>query len=207
METKKCNRCGVVRDVSQWHPSALEKSGRWCKPCMRAYYRAKNKPEGVTDDPRPCVRCGTTYAPKAQRSSVYCSCACKDAARNERRSAATVAAKPARACVQCGADMRQSMRADAKFCSADCNASAHQLGRKFRNRRVGIADRDNWVCGICHGPIAWGLGYPNPECLSLDHVLPVSRGGSSEPENLQAAHWICNVRRRDSLLISSEAVA
>jgi 5-methylcytosine-specific restriction endonuclease McrA len=30
---------------------------------------------------------------------------------------------------------------------------------------------------------------------SLDHVVPISKGGTDEPENLKLAHFICNVRK------------
>jgi len=47
------------------------------------------------------------------------------------------------------------------------------------------------VCAICGRP-------PTPsDPLTLDHRLPVSRGGTSSPGNVQAAHRSCNSRKRD----------
>jgi 5-methylcytosine-specific restriction endonuclease McrA len=31
--------------------------------------------------------------------------------------------------------------------------------------------------------------------VSLDHVIPLSRGGNHEPGNVQCSHLACNVRK------------
>jgi 5-methylcytosine-specific restriction endonuclease McrA len=41
-------------------------------------------------------------------------------------------------------------------------------------------------CGICHKPIE------KMYQLTIDHIIPKSKGGSHEYENLQAAHKRCN---------------
>jgi 5-methylcytosine-specific restriction endonuclease McrA len=43
------------------------------------------------------------------------------------------------------------------------------------------------ICWLCHQPID---GLP-----SADHVIPRSRGGSDDIENLRPAHLLCNKRR------------
>jgi 5-methylcytosine-specific restriction endonuclease McrA len=35
---------------------------------------------------------------------------------------------------------------------------------------------------------------------TVDHVKPVSAGGSNDPRNLRAAHWHCNEEKGDRLL-------
>ena len=35
--------------------------------------------------------------------------------------------------------------------------------------------------------------------LTVDHVIPLSKGGSDELENLRPAHWICNNRKSDKV--------
>lgn len=42
------------------------------------------------------------------------------------------------------------------------------------------------VCGICEQVIE------DIEDLSIDHIIPLSRGGSNEDDNLQPAHRRCN---------------
>ena len=107
--------------------------------------------------------------------------------------------------------MPQAMRADAKFCSEQCNAKAHMLTRKMY-RRVGvagrkkgtplverhyIAERDKFRCGLCGGKVNMKLTHPDPLFGSIDHIIPLSRGGSNDLSNLQLAHLRCNLSKND----------
>lgn len=58
-----------------------------------------------------------------------------------------------------------------------------------------IYDAAGWVCGICGNPITKNLPYPDPMSASLDHVIPITRGGGHVKENLQASHLICNIQK------------
>lgn len=63
---------------------------------------------------------------------------------------------------------------------------------------VGIAyvrRRDKDRCGICHQLVDVNAKAPAPLSPSIDHILPLSRGGSHEPRNVRLAHLICNSRR------------
>jgi len=59
---------------------------------------------------------------------------------------------------------------------------------------VEIFERDKWICQICGDRVDKNLTYPSPMSKSLDHILPVSRGGSHERKNVQLAHLCCNKR-------------
>ena len=68
----------------------------------------------------------------------------------------------------------------------------HQKQRKLV-RRQRIIDRDGMLCGICKRAI---------DCLRdlhIDHIIPLSRGGSSQPNNLQPAHRLCNLKKGASI--------
>lgn len=45
--------------------------------------------------------------------------------------------------------------------------------------------RDGWMCRYC-GDVT------TAETATLDHVIPVSRGGTGEPDNLATCCFICN---------------
>jgi 5-methylcytosine-specific restriction endonuclease McrA len=66
-----------------------------------------------------------------------------------------------------------------------------------RVHRVAITDRDQGVCGIC-----WQC-VPAPE-RSLDHIIPLSRGGAHVPENIQLAHKRCNSLKGTKLMQEME---
>lgn len=62
-------------------------------------------------------------------------------------------------------------------------------------RRAVIA-RDGHVCGICGGTCTTPTDN-GPRGLTLDHLIPVSRGGSGTLENLRVACRSCNSRRQN----------
>ena len=99
-----------------------------------------------------------------------------------------------------------------EFCSTKCWAKAHEA-TKDANRRKKIQnalvdkninlerlyDRDNGICCICGGKCDWndhqyrgryfivGKNYP-----SIDHIIPLSKGGEHSWSNVQLAHFSCN---------------
>lgn len=54
-------------------------------------------------------------------------------------------------------------------------------------------------CHICSEVIDLSLPRTSRFGLTIDHVIPLSKGGSDEMENLRPAHWICNNRKSDKL--------
>ena len=64
-------------------------------------------------------------------------------------------------------------------------------------RREDIFERDAWMCGICGRAIDPQLRFPDPWSSSIDHIVPVSRGGNDTRANVQAAHLKCNISKQD----------
>jgi 5-methylcytosine-specific restriction endonuclease McrA len=58
-----------------------------------------------------------------------------------------------------------------------------------------IFERDEWVCQLCYEPIDRDLSYPEPHSVSLDHIIPVTKGGDHTRINVQAAHLRCNISK------------
>ena len=50
---------------------------------------------------------------------------------------------------------------------------------------MAIYERDKGLCGLC------GLPVPAEE-MSIDHIIPIRKAGTNEPDNLQLAHVRCN---------------
>lgn len=61
----------------------------------------------------------------------------------------------------------------------------------YRELRDVLANRDSFICGICHEAIP-PYYYPDPESASVDHVIPKSKGGLTVASNLQITHLRCN---------------
>lgn len=58
-----------------------------------------------------------------------------------------------------------------------------------------IFERDNWTCQLCLLPLNPEANWPNHQFSSIDHVVPISRGGPDTPGNVQAAHLGCNLAK------------
>lgn len=57
-----------------------------------------------------------------------------------------------------------------------------------------LLERDGYDCGICGTPIL-REPYPHPKSPSVDHIKPLSKGGSHTLTNARAAHLRCNISR------------
>lgn len=62
-----------------------------------------------------------------------------------------------------------------------------------------VYERDGWTCGLCRLPVDPGLAWPHPMSASVDHILPLSQGGSHTLANVQRAHLSCNSRKSDRI--------
>jgi 5-methylcytosine-specific restriction endonuclease McrA len=63
-------------------------------------------------------------------------------------------------------------------------------GRKWHRNR--LFQQSN-VCGICNKPIT------KMKEATIDHIIPLSKGGSDDITNMQLAHYDCNQAKGDSL--------
>ncbi|MFE5332940.1 HNH endonuclease [Embleya sp. NPDC056575] len=55
-----------------------------------------------------------------------------------------------------------------------------------------VFERDEWACHICGDPVDRLLSYPDPRCATVDHVIPLSKGGLHAYANCRTAHMLCN---------------
>lgn len=63
-----------------------------------------------------------------------------------------------------------------------------------------VWDRDGGTCQLCHEPVDPDLPWPHPMRATLDHVIPLARGGMHERANVQLAHMRCNSVKGDRLI-------
>ena len=56
------------------------------------------------------------------------------------------------------------------------------------------------ICGICGRPVDKKLKYPHPMSPTIDHIIPIDKGGHpSDMDNLQLAHFKCNREKSNKL--------
>lgn len=192
-----CERCGTVYTV----PRAQVTRSRYCSRACMWPYTAKT-----------CEHCGRDFqiSPCESAKSKFCSVACADAAKVVRVGVV---------CEMCGATFQRvpSRGREAKYCSRACRNN-HMSGdgspcwkggaTAFRQRRralkVGngcevfgvesVIARDGRACYICD------LWIEQDKDITLDHVIPLTRGGPHTLHNVRIACRRCNSRKHNKLL-------
>ena len=113
-------------------------------------------------------------------------------------------------CRRCGDNwVHRDARGDAAYCSSRCaNADVKDARRLLvpdlsRPRRYAVFERDEWRCQLCgdmtrkdQARLLGGKDYL-PNAPTIDHIVPVSKGGTNDEANLQTAHWSCNSAKSD----------
>lgn len=62
-----------------------------------------------------------------------------------------------------------------------------------------VFDFWDWICNICGEEISRFAGPDDWMRVTLEHVIPLSRGGQHVWENVRPAHWRCNMEKGDKL--------
>lgn len=214
-----CEICGAAYTRSH---SAQRTCGRGCGRVLQARNRTSRSSPGIYPSSRvkicQCVECGALFVARA-RSRKICSAAC----RAERAYRSSYGRNRLQAeCLCCGGALPVGSYRTVRFCGTACRRSGKSLSRaKARARSLAVGrpmrshrdrvrafggdyeyvdvrvvyERDRWVCQLCEEPVDPSVKYPDPRSASLDHVLPLARGGDHTYENVQLAHLSCNVRK------------
>lgn len=117
-------------------------------------------------------------------------------------------------CKECGIAFTAVTRGKSRlplYCSDNCSRRSHSRNakhiRRERMKRNGksavyrsqIFKRDNYTCKLCNEPLDMDAQPNDNRAPSLDHILPLAKGGSHTMSNLQAAHRLCNSIKCDRL--------
>lgn len=178
-----------------------------CRSSFRAYSTALRNGERLTDRPTrghpssPCMACGYLQC----MSDGYCSDRC-------RRFGAPDGAQRI-SYFSCDTCSRLSVRAINQVHKLSCHDCQLERRRdhwrhKNRQRRLArkgatavrytltkIGDRDGWKCHICGKKVDVNLSGMANAGPTIDHLVPVSAGGSDDEWNVALAHRICNLSR------------
>jgi len=78
-------------------------------------------------------------------------------------------------------------------------------GQLEKNRKRIYATQS--VCAICGKPVDFNLKYPHPLSPTIDHIIPLAKGGHpSDIDNLQLAHRCCNRQKSDKLMTRKDII-
>jgi len=79
---------------------------------------------------------------------------------------------------------------------------AHRANYERNKKRIFATQN---TCGICGHPVDFSLKPPHPMSATIDHIIPVAKGGHpSDIDNLQLAHWTCNRQKSDKIFRSNQ---
>lgn len=85
--------------------------------------------------------------------------------------------------------------------SLSAQRRAQKLDPEAENfSRQEIFDRDGWICQLCNNPVDPEAPSQSALSASLDHKIPLAKGGKHTRSNSQLAHLVCNQRKGAQLL-------
>jgi 5-methylcytosine-specific restriction endonuclease McrA len=90
-------------------------------------------------------------------------------------------------------------------CTDACAKAQRRARRRASKRQAFVADvsprkiyeRDGWRCRLCGRKLKRNAVVPHSLAPTIDHIVPLARGGTHEPSNVQAAHFLCNSLKGD----------
>ena len=214
----KCKTCGTiaVKNAQCVKPSRNKKLQ--CDNCIeRERLKRINKPkkprkkaefgEGV------CKECGKVFL-RRSGNQKWCSEECYNKAHG-------IGQVIIKRCLECGKEFKTYHNGNL-FCGKKCrkrrNRRMWAISKDERLRKNGKADysitldklvkRDMGVCQLCGKPVdtedyqqdADGNFIAGNKYPSIDHILPISRGGVHTWDNVQLAHRYCNSLKQDQML-------
>jgi 5-methylcytosine-specific restriction endonuclease McrA len=64
---------------------------------------------------------------------------------------------------------------------------------------LAVFEAHKWICCLCQKQIDKRLRHPNLWAATLEHIVPISQGGTHTYDNVAPAHAKCNFARGDRL--------
>lgn len=185
-------------------PDTRNARAKYCTPkCSKAAHR---------DSMQPCEQAGCNRPIRAKGlcGSHY------NQAHQPHRHAATQAA-----CAACGVMVMRPSKSDRRpTCSPKCRhaLTGHAYAGAWGNTShiaaraksagatiiedftsVEIFTRDNWTCYLCGDPVNTEPDCFDPKSPTIDHVVPLSKGGQHARANVRCACLRCNSTKKDRL--------
>lgn len=214
LKLKACSKCDQAIQAAG--------NRRYCSQCAeavrkerdRAKHKARYKPKSERKPyqlkkaaAKECGECGMWFSPKVAHQK-HCSDKCRNKASNRKGQIERRNSEP-RPCGYCGktfipeyGSLRRS------YCSAECGDAARRKVRngsshRRRARKYGcqyepvsklqVFERDRWRCYLCGCDTPRHLsGTMEPNAPELEHVVPLSAGGSHSYDNVRCACRRCN---------------
>ena len=213
-----CEYCGKLRHSD--HPNRNRFCSQECaaKAKVLQYLPIKLKREQeereayLNSHRKNCAACGKEFQANVMHQK-YCSPQCKEALYltiNHNRTIANFIPVTF-ACAECGIIVKTTLNYQRTvYCSDRCAAKHHKKDYKKR-RSQQIAENFvepvdlkttyksyHGVCGICGLPVPEHSDSASDWGPTVDHIVPLSKGGKHMKSNCQLAHRLCNSLKLDT---------
>lgn len=221
MHTYKCEQCGKEFKRTK----KKRDSCRFCsRECAFKYAHEHRKANIVIEHAKICLYCGKRFT-TTNSNKLYCSEECskengRKKARERSKAIRPISFKGKKTiCRNCEKEFITEYKKSKVFCCDNCKdiyekQKRHNINRKRLKGKVIDRDitltklsiRSNNMCAICGATVDWsdykeingtiicGEKYP-----SIDHIIPLSKGGMHEWSNVQLAHRDCNRIKSDEV--------
>lgn len=155
-----------------------------------------------------CSECLTPYPTKKKGSGHRCPTCLDHFWAAQRLSPAPLIRFVSCQCRRCGCWWLGDRLAGSNretYCSDRCGSADARDRRRARQRSAFVApvsrfevfSRDAYRCHICWKQTDPSKVVPHPRAPTIDHVIPLARGGTHEPANVATACFRCNSLKGD----------
>jgi hypothetical protein len=183
----KCATCGDLFDTG---PIKIGRSPKLCSNCAFTVKRRGRPPEE-----KQCKLCNATFV--ANGAQHYCTPKCQELGKK------ISLRKLKRQRLLAGLCARHGTAGHCEICHArNFNKANKRRGpegaRGPTRSKVEIrklCEQQKWKCSLCGKKLDPELRGTHNMAISIDHVIPVSKGGTHDLANLAAAHRICNTKK------------
>lgn len=212
-----CEGCGVVLPAGG--------RARFCGDACRVRHRYWTDPayREMKKTPSGCHRCVDCSAPvfRNARSAAEIMC---NACRRDRWPWCVLCRQPIRKGHGRGGRAKCPCRPPLTRCQVHPGDGRCVECRRIQNRRkdllrrarlagvasdpytlAELADAAGFRCQVpgCGRLVDLSLRVPDPDAATVDHVVPLARGGDDTWANVRLAHFLCNVRKGARLEVAS----
>ena len=169
-----------------------ELEAKWAEQKRQTQIRKQRERDAKLDKVYVCKVCGKEYTPRQYMqdegltlfsNAGYCSHACK----------------------------RKAMNRAKKMSPSGRTGQYYDRARKYGVEYIPgitlkkVVARDGLRCAICGGMCDWNdhtwSEYSGPTHPSIDHIIPMAKGGPHIWENVQVAHVMCNSEKGDKVSV------
>jgi 5-methylcytosine-specific restriction endonuclease McrA len=201
-----CMHCGTA-----FKPKTADAVTFCSRACNYAHKAAQPKSVSMPNS-FTCKHCRTPFT-SILKGKLFCSQDCSRLHSLE-RAKRKLRARPAvtKRCANCNREFSAVLHPEKVFCSKRCSQASARRTRKAKERhyeykrkyrkaiatwpceRIRLAilrDRDKGMCWLCDKPVE-DVAVPHPSAPTIDHVIPIAKGGQHLYSNVRLAHFICN---------------